>query len=280
MNHIYLFAFFIILSSSSCKKKAPEFTNTSGPLNLISFNLRYDTSEDGKNQWNNRKEAVITMFQDKNPDIFGIQEGLINQVEYLETKLPEYSRVGVGRDDGYTRGEFAAIFFRNDKFIKIDEGNFWLSETPEYPSLGWDANNIRIVTWIKLKNINFDTPFYVFNTHFDHKGKTARKESGKLLKNKIQEITNNEDVPIFAVGDFNAVISNSILKPIHEILFESRCQAKESSKKATFNSWGKWNSKIDFIFYRGMNIKKFDVIRKDYGVKYISDHYPIQSIFE
>ena len=250
-------------------------------ISVMSFNLRYDTDEDGDNKWRNRKEACLEMIKETSPSVFGIQEGLENQVTYLDDNLSDYKYVGVGRDDGEYFGEYCAVFYSTQKFELLDSDTFWLSESPEIPSHGWDAVCKRIVTWVKLKDQNNGQVVYVFNTHFDHEGKEAREQSAKLLVAKIAEIV-SDNVPVFITGDFNALKNNPILNPIFEHNFlDSRQEAKVSDNIKSFNFFGKWllNSNIDFIFFKNADVLAFRTINKDYKVPFISDHYPIISYF-
>jgi endonuclease/exonuclease/phosphatase family metal-dependent hydrolase len=274
----FLIAITLIIS---CKPiEIEDFTGDSD-LSVMSFNLRYDEPSDEENQWNNRKESCITMLNEVKPTVFGVQEGLHNQVSYLDDNLQNYSYVGVGRDDGYSGGEYAAIFYNEAIIELIDNGDFWLSETPEYPSFGWDANNIRICTWAKFRDINKNKEFYVLNTHFDHKGKTSQKESSKLIVQKIQEITES-DLPIFITGDFNMLISNSCLEPIRTNYFSAQRFAERSDDNKSYNAFGLdiISRNIDFIFYNNSRAVSYKTIVKNYGVSYISDHYPIISHFK
>lgn len=265
---------------SSCEPIEIENFSGDSDLSVMSFNLRYDEPADEENQWSNRKESCITMLNELKPTVFGVQEGLHNQVSYLDSNLQNYSYVGVGRDDGYSGGEYAAIFYDEAIVELIDNGDFWLSETPEYPSLGWDANNIRICTWAKFKDINKNKEFYVFNTHFDHIGKTAQKESSKLIVRKIQEITES-GLPIFITGDFNMLIGNSSLEPIRTNYFSAQRFADRSDDNKSYNAFGFGikSRNIDFIFYNNLRAASYKTIIKDYGVPYISDHYPIVAHF-
>ncbi len=252
-----------------------EFT-----FSIMSFNLRFDTVEDGENQWDNRKEACLDLLRDKAPNIFGIQEGLHSQVTFLEDNLTDYDYVGVGRDDGHSAGEYSAIYYQRLRFELLEAGNFWLSETPDEPSLGWDANNIRIVSWAALKDREFNENVYVFNTHFDHKGKTAREESAKLIVEKMAEIVPS-GAKVFLIGDFNVLSGNSALKPILEQYEDAReYSAKNQSK--SYNGWGRWylNRDIDYVFYRNAEAMSFQTVAEDYGVPFISDHYPIIGYFK
>lgn len=273
---------FIVFFMSCSKDNIDSFPNDDKHLKIMSFNIRYDNSEDGINRWLNRQTACVDMFKDIQPNVFGIQEGLVHQVEYIDNHLPQYSYYGIGRDDGKKAGEYAAIFYELDRYQRLDSGTFWLSETPEIPSIGWDADLERIVSWVKLKDIENGIVFYVFNTHFDHKGNMARVESAKLIVKKMDDIVKNDE-PIFLLGDFNGLIGNKMFDPILEELKHSKKEAKDTDQKKSFNHFGKYggilNVNIDFIFYNSMTISKYRTIDTNYGVKYISDHYPIIAWF-
>lgn len=270
----------LLLIISGCEPTEIEDYNGNADLTVMSFNLRYDESADRENQWGNRKEAVLMMINEIQPRIIGIQEGLHNQVRYLDDNLSNYHFVGVGRDDGHSSGEYAAIFYDTNYFEVLDNDNFWLSETPETPSLGWDANNIRICTWAKLKDITENKIIYIFNTHFDHKGKTSQQQSSELLVQKIQEIV-EADAPVFITGDFNMLIGNKRLEPITGNYFAANHFAEISDDNKSFNAWGRGilSRNIDFIFYQNAQALAYKTLVKDYGVPYISDHYPIISHF-
>ncbi|WP_196888007.1 endonuclease/exonuclease/phosphatase family protein [Aureivirga sp. CE67] len=277
----FIFGITILTLFINCAKIDTNNWNEQFDISIISFNLRFDTEEDGENKWDNRKEACIKALEKTKPSIFGIQEGLYHQVQYLDTNLPNYKYVGVGRDDGFTGGEYSAIFYDEKKFNLIETNNFWLSETPNQPSLGWDANNIRIVTWAHFKDKTNQKSIFVFNTHLDHIGKIARKESVLLLMKKIQEIVpKNETVLI--TGDFNMLSSNKALKPLLKKFKDSRKTAEKSDNKKSFNFFGNWliSRNIDFVFYKNAKAITFQTINDDFGVPFISDHYPILGKFK
>lgn len=170
--------------------------------NVATFNIRFATESDGVNQWNNRKDKVVQTLQFYDLAICGMQEALISQINDIKQALPNYAFVGVGRDDGKEKGEFSPIFYDKNKFELLETATFWLNEHPETVGFGWDAHFNRIVTWALLKDKKKRKTFYVFNTHFDHQGEVARRESAKLLLTKIQEIAQNK--PFIVMGDFNA----------------------------------------------------------------------------
>lgn len=241
---------------------------------LMSFNLRYDNPTDDPN-WGARLGPILTMLDEKRPDVLGIQEGLHNQVLDLEAALPGYDWVGVGRDDGATEGEYAAIFYRTDAFALRDHGNFWLSETPDVPSVGWDAAAVRIVTWAELRPVGSSRSFFVFNTHFDHVGVTARAEAASLLARRVPEIAGSSQA--FVMGDLNVLPGDAVLEPLLAEMDDARTSTLLTDDIGSFNAFlvegGLWS--IDYILYRGGSAVSFETIAQDYGVTYISDHYPV-----
>ena len=249
-------------------------------IKVISYNIRLSTKSDGDNWWENRKQASINMINEEKPTIFGLQEALPVQVEYLAENLPEYAYIGVGRDDGKQKGEFMASFYRKDEVELLDGGTFWLSETPDTPSRGWDAACFRSCTWTKLKMKSNGKIFAYLNTHLDHVGKEARKEGLALIAKRAQEIV-SDDMPVFLTADFNAVTSNPIFEPVKAIMKDAREVAPETDHRATINFYQPGNEDkadwiIDHIFFRGATPKTFKVLRdKNYGAPYISDHYPV-----
>ena len=155
------------LSAGQSKKETP-FT-------IIQYNIRMNTPSDGENAWPLRKEKVAGLLKFHEADIFNVQEALPEQMDDLTALFPDFDHVGVGRDDGIRAGEHMGIFYKKDRFEKIKDGMFWLSETPDKPGFGWDAVCNRTVTWIKLKDKITKKTFYVFDTHFDHRGNKAGK---------------------------------------------------------------------------------------------------------
>ena len=146
-------------------------------VDIMTFNLRYSTSRDGVNSWDNRKEFVAHLLNYYEPDVFGVQEALHSQMTYLDTALHQYTYVGVGRDDGKEKGEYSGVFYRKDKYKTIKEATFWLSDQPNKPSVGWDASMERISTYVLLEDRQSQQRFWVFNTHFDHVGEVARQKT-------------------------------------------------------------------------------------------------------
>ncbi|MBQ0128382.1 MAG: endonuclease/exonuclease/phosphatase family protein [bacterium] len=251
-------------------------------VRYISYNIRYGTANDGDNSWEFRQSATKKMLENEQPTVFGLQEALPLQLDYIGDNFPQYSRVGVGRDDGKEAGEFMALFYRNDLYDLLDSGDFWLSETPDTPTMGWDAACYRIVTWAKLKDVKTEKAFYAFNTHLDHVGQVAREQSILLIIKRINEIVEDETLPVFLSGDFNSDVSSPIFDPLKAVMSDSRALLAAEQWEASFNYFGKpydGNPLIDHIFYKNAEITDFRTLNGDYGKPYISDHYPIMAEF-
>lgn len=199
LRHCFVVALFFAFASPT------DAEEVSAQVRVMSFNIRYGTANDGLNHWDHRKEFVAETIRAFAPDLLGTQEMLGFQRDYLSDKLPEYENLGVGRVDGGTDGEMTALFYRTDRFEKLDGGHFWLSETPEkLGSISWDSSLPRMATWVKLSDRQAvgSPAIFFFNTHFDHKGVVARNESARLMREKVEEIAGDELVVI--TGDFNA----------------------------------------------------------------------------
>lgn len=256
--------------------------NENPEIKIMSFNIRYDNPDDDENCWNNRKEACIDMINDQKPDVFGIQEGLIHQVCYFDSCLQNYAWIGEGRDSLIKNNEYSAVFYDSTKFNLMKSGTFWLSETPEFASKGWDARYNRIATWVYLKDRNNEKEFLMMNTHFDHKGQIARYESSKLIVDKVKEITHNDSLTVFIMGDFNARPGDELFEPISAYFKSAQKEAPITDQFGTTNGYGSEpeGKIIDYIFYRNATPIHYQTIMKNYGVAYISDHYPITAVFE
>src|SRR5687768_13886923 len=174
------------------------------PLRVMSFNIRYDTPSDGVNAWPLRRDWVAALIRFHGADVVGVQEALAHMLTDLDTRLPGFARVGVGRADGRTGGEFSAILYRTDRVALIDSGTFWLSPTPEVPgSKGWDAAIERVATWARFRDRRTGCRYVHLNTHFDHEGERARQESARLIRRRLAELAGGD--PVVVTGDLNAV---------------------------------------------------------------------------
>ena len=265
----------VAFGATSCAEKTSE-------IKVMSYNVRMNSSpaSDGDNFWDFRKHASITMINEEQPTVFGVQEATASQMEYLVENLPDYGHIGVGREDGKSSGEHMSIFYRKDQVELLDGGTFWLSETPEEPSKGWDAACKRSCTWTKMKMKDTGKEFAYINTHLDHVGKVAQREGLALICRRFAEIV-PVGMPAFLTADFNALTSDPIFEPLNAEMMDARVEAPDTDTRATFNGWKEGeedniNKVIDHIFFRGAEAKSFKVLRdKNYGAPFISDHYPV-----
>lgn len=270
-------ALFVLLCAAlaACGGTAEKST-----VSVMSFNIRLGSADDGNNSWPNRREAVVKMIGTVDPDIIGLQEAQDAQIDYLAESMPGYAHVGVGRDDGKRKGEHMLVMFRKEKYDLADSGNFWLSETPDEVSRGWDGACNRMVTWVKLTEKGTGRELFFFNTHLDHLGAQAREEGVKLLISRSDAIAGKGTA--FVTGDFNAIAQDKIMKPMLDRFGSARDDAHETDQHGTFNGWGSAPNSfiIDFIFYRKAAPVKFRTVTENYGAPYVSDHYPIVAEFE
>ena len=248
----------------------------------MTFNVRYSTAKDGANQWENRKEDVLNLLKNYSPDIVGFQEMLKSQLKFIDKNLYKYNYVGVAREDGKSKGEFSPIFFNTKKYKMIENGTFWLSKTPDVPSIGWDAEHKRVCTYVKLVNLKKKNFLWVFNTHFDHIGKNARINSSKLLTSKIEKLINSASEKIILMGDFNSLPQSEPIKIIKNILKDGIINSKNKFKGelSTFNGFeiNKKNDgkRIDYIFSKNLKIESYKhIYDKRKNSLYVSDHFPV-----
>ena len=257
---------------------SPAKTPSSDEVKVISYNIRFANKKDGANIWQNRAKASPAMIKDYDPDVFGVQEALAVQLEYLDGKLPQYSFVGVGREDGKKKGETMAIFYNTRKVRLLDWGTYWLSETPDKPSRGWDADCKRTATWTLMEMKDSGRKFFYVNTHLDHRGDIAQQKGLELIVERIAAM-NPEGLPMILTGDFNVTPGDPVLGGLNAKMLDARKTALKTDSRATFNAWGKSASIIDYIYYSGFTeCAEYETIVRQYkGVLYISDHYPIVS---
>ena len=248
---------------------------------VMTYNIKFDDPNGGENKWSLRKDFLSHQIQYNNPDIFGIQEGLHNQVQYLDSVFVSHNYLGVARDDGKTKGEYSAIFYNNEKFDVLKEGTFWLSETPNKISVGWDAAMERICTYGLFKEKKTKQQFFVFNTHFDHIGKEARAKSTVLILKKIEALNIN-NLPVIVMGDFNLKPETEPIQLLSKALNDTKKVSvlKPFGPTGTFNGF-KFNkpvsNRIDYIFTSKKLIKvlKYAVLSDSKNCKYPSDHLPV-----
>lgn len=251
-------------------------------IRVMTFNIRYNEPRDGVNAWPNRKEKAAKAIESR-ADLCGVQEAQIGQLRDLEKLLPDFAWVGVGRTDGKEGGEFSAILYRRSRFKLLKTETFWLSQTPQTAgSMGWDAAFPRIVTWAKFSDLQTGKTFFHFNTHFDHRGETARLESAKLLVSKVHEIAAR--APWVVTGDFNARESTGIYKtltagvPIKFIDARYASKAGHLGPTSTFNEFKELipDMKIDYIFVGAKTkVLKHEAVADRPGGLWLSDHLPV-----
>ena len=233
-------------------------------LQVMSFNIRYDNPADGENNWMYRKEEVAGIV--RMADIAGIQEALHTQMQVLTGLLPDYEFVGVGRDDGEQAGEYSAIFYRRSRFAALARGTFWLSEEPDVPgSRSWDAAITRIATWSQFADLASQDTFFVFNTHFDHRGREARVQSAALLLSRIEEIAGA--APVIVLGDFNAGPDTEVFRTLTSTRLDDARAASETppeGPEGTFSGFSDESGRrLDYIFVdRAVNVAGFSTIAR------------------
>lgn len=244
-------------------------------LKVMSYNIRLGSADDGTNSWALRYSATGEMLDDQKPDVFGVQEALEYQVRYIE-EMCGYESVGVGRDNGKKEGEFMSIFWNKKAVSMLKWGTFWLSETPDKPSLGWDAECRRTATWALMKDKRTGNRFYFVNTHLDHKGEEAQKNGLRLIMEKIADI-NPDGYPMILTGDFNMEPDNANLSELDSMMQSARKIAQKTDSHDTFNKWGRGKGIIDYIYVSGFSsCPEYQTVTKRYADrKFISDHYPI-----
>lgn len=261
----------------------------SGWINYATFNIRYQNGGDGKNCWENRRDSLASFIRSQNLDIVGMQEVLHQQRIDLQTLLPDYDYVGVGRENGKTKGEYAPIFYRKSRFNVIDSGTFWLSEQPNKAgSIGWDAACTRIATWAKMKDKVTKKTFLAINTHFDHVGSEARRRGALLIIDRIRSMAAN--MPVVLTGDFNVTEFSEAYQTITQtnqgvtLLDTHKSAHRTAGQTYTWHNFGKTpvnqRNKIDFVF----TTPNIEVdycwipplnVRKGVKTPYMSDHNPI-----
>jgi len=247
-------------------------------ITVMSFNIRNGQAEDGTNSWKYRYPLTAIMLLDQKPDVMGVQEAYDYQVNYIKEYVKPYKYVGVGREDGKKGGEHMAIFY-NSKTTSLSKwGTFWLSETPDKPSTGWDGACRRTATWAIIKDKRSGRKYFMVNTHLDHVGKEAQEKGAQLIVEKIAKL-NKAGLPVVITGDFNLVQDSPLLAPVDKAYKNTRKTALKSDGGVTFNAWGKAKdqSQIDHIFQGGFQrCQEFRVVTKKYeGRAFISDHFPV-----
>lgn len=278
---ILLFLPFFTLSYGQVKQQPSK----SKPVNVMSFNIRYDNPDDGQNNWKYRKDRVANVIHFYEVDILGTQEVLHHQLLDMQKRLPEYGVIGVGREDGKEKGEYSALWYKKERFSLLDSGHFWLSATPEVVgSKGWDGACERVASWAKLKDKISGKVFFALNTHLDHVGEIARREGINLILQRIKQLSNGYAVVV--TGDFNAEPESDVIKrvvdssnPLH--LIDARSISPiVYGPSWSFHDFGRIayekRSLIDYVFVRnGLKVLRYGVLAETDNQAFLSDHAPI-----
>ncbi len=250
---------------------------------LMTFNVRFDNPGDGENRWANRKAQVAETMRFFDVQVCGMQEALISQIKDVQELLPGFAWVGAGRDDGKQAGEFSPVFYDSTRLTLLESNTFWLSDTPDKPSKGWDAALPRVATWAKLEDRLTGKMFFVFNSHFDHMGQKAREESARLLIRKVKELCSGATAII--MGDFNAKPEET---PV-QLFLQAWTDCKPASitphfgPDATFNGFGPSEiegTRIDYIFHNApaVQVLKHATVSQTWGGRFASDHHAVYTL--
>jgi len=250
-------------------------------LKVMTYNIRLDLKSDGANAWDNRKDFFTAQIGFYEPDVFGVQEARPNQVLDIAKALPEYNHAGVGRD-GNNTGEASNIFYKKERFQLKDSGTFWLSETPDVVSKGWDAAYNRVCTYVLLKDKKRKKQFWFFNTHLDNVGVTARRKGIELILSRMKEM-NTSNLPVIFTGDLNSEPNDPLIQYLKTQLTDTH----EVSMHKPFGPSGSFNDfkhdqpvtmLIDYIFISQNSpflVNKYAILSDSKDLRYPSDHLPV-----
>lgn len=260
-------------------------------VRAMTFNIRYANPNDGPDAWPHRREHVAGIIQSNRADVAGLQEALLEQVRYLAGRLSDYDWYGVGRDDGQEAGEFSPIFYRKDRFRRVEAATYWLSTTPDKPgSKSWDSSLPRILTCVKLEELQTKRSFWALNTHFDHRGETARRQSAKLIVERAGRVAGSS--PVVLMGDFNCGRESAPYRLLTSA--ENRAEGGEPPFRDTFtvsaaphagpdSTWNGFKQiepgrVIDFIFVRGtIDVGTHATLETKFNGRFASDHLPVMA---
>lgn len=261
-------------------------------VKVMSYNVRYGTAKDGENHWDKRKSALVDTIKAFNPGLLGTQETLGFQRDYIAEKLPGYGVLGVGRDDGKEAGEMMAVYWKKDRFEKLDGGHFWLSETPEKAgSKSWDSSLPRMATWVKLSDRKSPgaKPILWVNTHFDHRGPRARLESAKIIRERASTL--GKDCSLIVTGDFNSAESSEPYKAlfgrqgerdspvVDTFRVANPMKRTEEGTASGFKASATTGNRIDWIgASRDWSVRKAGIDRTARDGRTPSDHFAVFAV--
>lgn len=251
----------------------------------MTYNIKYDNVNDTVNNWNDRKESLVKLIQHYEASFIGMQEVLHNQLMYVDSSLTDFSYIGVGRDDGKEKGEYSPILYDNKKYKLLRGETFWLSETPDKISVGWDAALERVCTYGLFEDLTTGKRFWVFNTHFDHIGELARAKSAELIISKIKEL-NTTNLPFLLMGDLNLQPEETPIQFLKNALTDGQIASKHAfyGPTGTFNGFDQsmvLDRRIDYIFTEGFKVESYiHIDDRMENNNYISDHLPVFSVLQ
>lgn len=256
------------------------------PVRVVSFNIRYGTANDGAHRWELRRAAVIATIRDHAPHVLGVQEALRFQLDELGAALPAYRELGVGREDGLTRGEYAAILVDTSRFSIVDHGTFWLSETPEVPgSMHWGNRITRLTTWTRIADRATGDTIRVFNLHWDHESQPSRVRSAELLLSRLVAVPATEGVIV--LGDFNSDETNPafqrLVAPGTGLADTFRAVHPAATSVGTFNAFrgDSTGGKIDGVLVgRGWKVLAAGIERTLWDGVLASDHFAVWAVLD
>jgi endonuclease/exonuclease/phosphatase family metal-dependent hydrolase len=253
----------------------------------MSFNIRYGTANDGDNHWSLRRGQLFDLLRERDADLVGLQEALATQIDEIETAVPGYAAIGVGRDDAARAGEFTAILYRASRFRVADAGTFWFSDTPEVPaSKSWGNTITRICTWARFIDRS-GRGFYLFNLHLDHQSQPSRERSVGLLRQRIAARAFPGD-PVIVTGDFNAGEANAAIKALAArgdgtapFVDTYRVLHPDETIVGTFTGFRfgeTGGEKIDYVLVPpGTEVMSAEIVRASRNERYPSDHFPVSA---
>ena len=278
-----LFALFAALLLAACAHVPAEQSGSAG-IRAMTFNIRLDLESDGANAWPYRKEMVAALIRREKPDLLGTQEVLLHQKQYLETALPGYTFVGVGRDDGAQGGEFSPLAWRSDRFELLQSGTFWLSPTPDTPGKGWDAAYPRVATWAVLRDRSTGRTIRALNTHFDHVGTVARANAARMIAEWVASGP-APGTPAIVMGDFNAAPGSAPYQILAVTVRSGLTDARTITRTAPYGPPGTFTAfdiaaapgaPIDHVFVTGdFAVEAYAVLTQHWEGRLPSDHYPV-----
>tara|TARA_R110002051_G_scaffold4683_4_gene25979 strand:- start:14307 stop:15143 length:837 start_codon:yes stop_codon:yes gene_type:complete len=249
-------------------------------ISVLTYNIKWDNTNDTVNNWNDRKDAMVSLLKHYQPSIIGMQEVMNGQLNYLVTNLPNFASIGVGREDGKEKGEYSPILYDTQLLKVLKSSTFWLSDTPDKISVGWDAALERICTYALFEDLKTKKQFWVFNTHFDHIGVVAREKSAELIVSKMKDI-NVDNLPVVLMGDLNLTPDETPILYLKDALTDGQSITEKTfyGPTGTFNGFDQdrvLTNRIDYIFVDSFNVLEYmHIDDRMENNKHISDHLPV-----